>query len=398
MRHELPPPQLYLKRCLAALHSFNLRSDLIFVHNPNVPKSIQPYLTTYFRDEKDRIERLVAVIKREALHCSEKMNHGEVATLTQMAQLAWCWMCTHDDYIEAIKNIARTLPVQAVRFMASTQNPNSEPIPNIPIKDCSTPSCSIILQSRLAFLGRYLLDDRESSLLHKSESCVILRAKDIGAMDSFLSIQTLLDTSDPDIDDYSHSGGSVNGAIACDRIEYDKFLHFARKIGLNKTQAIADVEKLLLDSGVSEDTPNLTESGVKKSLFDDFCGLHSIDAQGCRRVVIKFMKSKHNFALEKQCRDIIFEGGKSSHIIPILDQFSFEGSDKGNSNDFVCGVFEVMSPLLDLSALRFGIVMPYANGDLRDILYREGIGSSSLRSILYSVGESLEALHDQGKR
>jgi hypothetical protein len=325
------------------------------------------------------------------------MNHGEVAKLSKMAQLAWCWMCTNDHYIEAINNIARTLSVEAVRYLASTENPNSEPIPNTPIKDCSTPRCSLILKSRLSFLGRYMLDDRESSLLHKSESCVILRAKDIGAMDSFLSIQTLLDTPDPDIDDYSHSCGSVYG-ITGGTIELDNFLFFARKIGLNKTEAIADVEKLLLDSGASDDTPNLTESGVKKSLFNDFCGLHSIDAKGCRRVVIKFMKSKQNFELEKQCRDILFDCGKSSHIIPILNQFSFEDNDKGNSNDFVSGVFEAMPPLLDLSALRFGIVMPCANGDLRDILYREGMSSSSLRSILYNVGESLQALHDQGER
>ncbi|KAL3823545.1 LOW QUALITY PROTEIN: hypothetical protein ACHAXA_002886 [Cyclostephanos tholiformis] len=374
---------------------FNLRSDLIFIHNPHVPKSTLPYLTTYFSEEKDRIERLAAVIKREASNCSQKLNDGEIIKLTKMAQLAWCWMCTNDHYTEVIKNIVRTLSVGAVRFLASTENPNSEPIPNTPIKECSTPRCSLILKSRLAFLGRYILEDRESSIIHKSESCVILRAKDIGAMDSFLFIQSLLDTPEPDIDDYSHGCGSVYG-ITGGTVEFDKFLHFARKIGLNKSEAIADVKKLLLDSSGSEDTPNLIEIGVKKSLFNEFCGLHSIDAKGCRKVVIKFMKSKQSFEMEKQCRDILVDGGKLSHFIPILNHFSFEGSDKGNSNDFVSGIFEVEPPLLDLSALRFGIVMPLANGDLRDILYREGINSSSLRNILYNVGESLQALHEQG--
>lgn len=367
---------------------------MIFVHNPNVPNLSQPYFTTYFRDEKDRIERLAAVIKREASQCSQKVKDGEDAKLTEMAQLAWCWMCTNDHYTEVIKNIARTLSIESVRFLASIENPKSEPIPNTPIKDCSTPRCSLILKSRLSFLGRYILD-RESSPLHKSESCVILRAKDIGAMDSYISIQSLLDTPEPDIDDYSHSCGSVYG-ISGSTIEVDRFVHFARKIGLTQSEAIAEIEKLLLDSSVSEDTPNLKESGIKKSLFNDFCRVHSIDDKGCRSVVIKFMKSKQSFQLEKQCRDILCESGKP-HIVPILNQFSFEGCDKGNSSDFTTSLFEVGPPLMDLSGLRFGIVMPCANGDLRDIFYREGVSSSKLRIISYTVGESLQALHEQGK-
>jgi hypothetical protein len=368
---------------------------LIFVHNPNVPKSTQPYFTIYFRDEKDRIERLAAVIKREASQCSQKVNNGESAKLTEMAQLAWCWMCTNDHYTEVIKNITQNLSIDAVRFLASTENPKSEPITNTPIKDCSTPKCSLILKSRLSFLGRYILD-HESSPLHKSESCVILRAKDIGAMESYISIQSLLDAPDPDIDDYSHECGSVYG-ITGDTIEIDRFIHFARKIGLSQSGAIAEIEKLLLDSCSSENMPNLKESGVKKSLFNDFCREHSIDAKGCRSVVIKFMKSKQSFELEKQCRDILCESGKSYHIVPILNQFSFGSSDEGNSNDFTRGLFEVGPPLIDLSGMRFGIVMPCANGDLRDIFYREGVSSSSLCVISHSVGESLRALHEQGK-
>jgi hypothetical protein len=325
----------------------------------------------------------------------QKVNDGDITKLTEMAQLAWCWMCTNDHYRDVIKNIAHTLSIESVRFLASIDNPKSEPIPNTPIKDCSTPRCSLVLKSRLSFLGRYILD-RESSPLHKSQSCVILRAKDIGAMDNYISIQSLLDTPEPDIDDYSHNCGSVYG-ISGDTIEVDRFLHFARKIGLTKSEAIAEIENLLLDSSVSEDTPNLKENGVKKSLFDDFCRVHSIDAKGCRSVVIKFMKSKQRFDLEKLCREILSESGKPIHIVHILNQFSFEGSLKGNSNDFTTGLFEVGPPLVDLSGLTFGIVMPCANGDLRDIFYREGLGSSSVRIISYQVGESLQALHEQGK-
>jgi len=373
---------------------FNLRSDLIFVHNPNVPKSSRPYLTTYYRDENERIRRLAAVIKREAVLCSKKLSRGEDVELTEMANLAWCWMCSNDRYSEVISDIVLAIPVKAVRFLALTENPKSEPIQNTPIKDCSTPRCALIIKSRLSFLGRYILD-HGSAPLHKSESCVILRAKDIGAMDSYLSIQTLLSDSDPDIDDYSHGCGSVY-AITGNTIEVDRFAHFARKIGLNQSEAIFEIEKLLLDSNATEDKLNLKESGVKKSVFSEFCKLHAIDDKGCRTVVIKFMKRKQSFELENQCRDILCESGKSSHVVPILNQFSFEGDGKGNSNDFTRDLFGEEPPSINLSELKCGIVMPCANGDLRDIFYREGISSSNLLENARQVGETLQALHEQG--
>lgn len=315
-----------------------------------------------------------------------------------MAVLAWCWMCSNDYYAGVINDIVHSLPLEAVRFLALIENPKSEPVQNTFIKDCSTPRCALIIKSRLSFLGRYVFD-RDSAPLHKSEVCVILRAKDIGAMDSYLSIQTLLDASDPDIDDYSHNCGSVY-AITGNTIEVDRFAHFARKIGLDQSEAIAQIEELLLDSNASSagDTPNLKQCGVKKSVFSDFCKLHGIDDKGCRSVVIKFMRNKQSLELEKQCRDILCESGKSSHVVPILNQFSFEG-DKGkhvNPNDFTRDLFGRGPPLMNLSGLLFGIVMPCANGDLRDIFYREGISSANLRDNARQVGQTLQALHEQG--
>lgn len=380
--------------------SFNLRSDFIFVHNPNVPKSVRPYLTTYYRDERERIHRLAAVIKREALQCSKKIELKEEAELTEMAQLAWCWMCGNDYYAEVISDIVVGLPIAAVRFLALTENPKSEPVPDTPIKDCSTPRCALIIKSRLSFLGRYVLD-RDSAPLHKLETCVILRAKDIGAMESFLSIQTLMSDSEPDIDDYSHGCGSVY-AITGNTIEVDRFTHFAKKIGLTSSEAISDIEDILLDSSTTSSSTSdmnmatLKQSGVKKSVFSAFCKLHGIDDNGCRSVVIKFMKSKQSFELEKQCRDILRESGKSSHVIPILNHFSFEREGTGDSSDFTRDIFGTGPPSMNLSALKFGIVMPCANGDLRDIVYREGISSANLRENARQVGQTLLALHEQG--
>lgn len=387
---------------------------------------MRPYITTYYRDEKERIERLAAVIKQEALQCSSgikkrrrsvsrsasrsisrsRRSHSrgkseddedEPETLGVMAQLAWCWMCTNDLYAGVISDIVLSLPVKAVRFLASTENPKSEPVPDEPIKDCSTPRCSLILESRLSFLGRYVID-RVAAPLHKSESCVILRARDIGAMESFLSIQTLLGAAEPDIDDYSHGCGSVY-AITGNAIEVDRFTHFARKIGVAASDAISQIERLCLDSpadDASEQEPNLKASGVKQSAFAEFCKLHGIDDDGCRTVAVKFMRHRQSFELERQCRDILGENTKSSNVVPILHQFSFKKGDEGA--DFARDLFREGHAMrtVNLAGFRFGIVMPYADGDLREIYYREGISSSNLRENARQVGETLRALHEQG--
>jgi len=213
-------------------------------------------------------------------------------------------------------------------------------------------------------------------------------------MESYLSIQTLLSDAEPDIDDYSHGCGSVY-AITSNTIEVDRFTHFARKIGLNQSEAISELEKLLLDpSTKSGENLNLKESGVKKSVFGEFCKLHAIDDTGCRTVAIKFMRSRQSFELEKQCRDILSESGKSANVVPILHQFAFKKGD--DSNDLTRDMFGEGPMLICLSRFRFGIVMPCANGDLRDICYREGISSSNVRENAKQVGETLHALHEQG--
>ncbi|KAL9188156.1 hypothetical protein ACHAXT_006534 [Thalassiosira profunda] len=384
---------------------FNLRSDLIFVHNPNCPKSSRPYLTTYYRDEKDRIERLAAVVKREASQCSDRTPKSDDAKLTEMARLAWCWMCSNDLYAATVSDIVRSLPVKAVRFLALTTNPKSEPVSDIPIKDCSAPRCALILKSRLSFLGRYVLD-RGCAPLHSSESCVVLKAKDIGAMEAFLSIQTLMSDEEPDIDDYSHCDGSVH-AIKSNAIEVDRFTHFAGKIGVDPSQALAEIQKLVRDSPLldtslnselpgEQEKPNLKE-GVKKGVFAQFCRLHDVDDSGSRPVVIKFMQSKQSYELERQCRGILRESGsKSLAVVPILNHFSFDGDKERDSSDFIRDIYGDGSPSIDLSRMPHGIVMPSARCDLRDLVHREGISSDSLRENARRIGRSLEALHEQG--
>ena len=220
---------------------------------------------------------------------------------------------------------------------------------------------------------------------------MVLRAKDIGAIDSYMSIKSLLDESEPDIDDYSHACGSVY-AITGNTIEVGRFTEFAQKLGLSEQEAIASLETLM--GGET----NFKESGVKKSVFKEFCKLYSIDDDGCRSVVLKFIKSKSRFDLENSCRDILRDE-QSLNVVPILNQFSFEGNDKkGNSNDFIRDIYDGGPPLLNinLSQFNYGIVMPTADGDLHDIFYRQGMNSSNMRENIRQVGETLQALHEQG--
>jgi serine/threonine protein kinase len=368
---------------------FNRRSDLIFAYFANAPKTELPYLPTYYRDEKDRMERLKTLIRKEAVSCTAMVGtEDNTSSISDMARLAWCWMCTSNDYAGLVAEVLKGLPIDVVHFLISLENPNSEPTPNIPIKECSAPKCAVVMKSRVSFLGRYTFDPMEPPL-HKTETSIVLKAKDIGAMEKYLQIQTILSDSDPDIDDYSHSCGSVYG-IKKSAIEVNTFTRFCGKLGLDKSRSMEEAEALLRDfyekddiSIMSQDEGgeiNLNRIGVKKIVFDEFCKLHGIDGTGCRVVAVKFMKSRKGFELELQCREILRGNG---NIVPVLNEFSLENDNEDNSPPMIAGY-------------RHGIVMPCADRDLGDILYREGISSANLRCNARQIGETLKSLHEQG--
>jgi len=367
---------------------FNRRSDLIFAYFANAPKTELPYLPTYYRDEKDRRERLKTLIRKEAVNRTAKVGADDTSSVSDMTRLAWCWMCTSNDYAGLVADVLKGLPIDVAHFLISLENPNSEPTPKIPIMQCSAPKCAVVMKSRVSFLGRYTFDPMEPPL-HKTETSIVLKAKDIGAMEKYLHIQTILSESDPDIDDYSHSCGSVYG-IKKSAIEVNTFTRFCEKLGLDKSRSIGEAEALLRDfyekddiSVMSQDEGgeiNLNRIGVKKIVFDEFCKLHGIDSTGCRVVAVKFMKSRKGFELELQCREILQGNG---NIVPVLNDFSLESGNEDNSPPMIYGY-------------RYGIVMPCADRDLGDILYREGISSANLRCNARQIGETLKSLHEQG--
>ena len=368
---------------------FNHRSDLIFAYFADAPKTELPYLPTFYRDEKGRMERLKSLIRKEAISCVTVVgSDGDKCSVSMLARLAWCWMCTSNDRAYLVAEILKDLPIDAVNYLTSLENPNSEPTSNIPIKECSAPKCAVVMKSRVSFMGRYSFDLSEPPL-HKTETSLVLKAKDIGGMEMYLHIQTILSDSDPDIDDYSHSCGSVYG-IKKSAIEVNTFIRFCERLGLSKSQSIKEAESLLRYfyekdevSVMSQDEGgeiNLDWIGVKKIVFDEFCKDHEIDHSGCRDVAIKFMKSRKGLELELQCREIL-QGNEN--IVPVLNDFSLISDNDDNVPSIAFGY-------------RHGIVMPCADRDLCDILYREGISSANLRCNARQIGETLKSLHEQG--
>lgn len=117
-------------------------------------------------------------------------------------------LSTSTDIVAVVYEIVNSLPRQAVEFLSKVENPKS--VSGNSIIESSASKCGLMIKTRLSFLRRYLLAN-ESAPIHKSDSSIILRAKDIGAMEEFLLIQDRLGDYEPDIDDYSHSCGTVYG-------------------------------------------------------------------------------------------------------------------------------------------------------------------------------------------
>jgi len=359
---------------------FDRRSDLLFVYNPDVAKAstANRYVQSYYRDDKMRIDRLSSKIKTEAVQCK----------LSVVSTLAWCWMCSNDSNLDAVSSILSSLPIEAVRYLTQIENPNSQPTRGMPMKDCSTQRVNVIFKTSLSFLGRYAFVD--ASPLYQSDSTLVLRAKDLGAVDTFLTITKLLDDTEVDIDDYSHDCGSVY-AIKSNSIEISTFELFVDRLGLNKGIAISEIESLILDPQEKdvERAPDLKELGVKSSAFKDFCRLHNVQDDGTRDVAIKFMKNVYSFEVERQARDVLTEVSSTSGFVPILHDFSLDEESVRLADELHTGSMS----LLDYKC---GFIMPCADASLVECLARGDLDSSQIRGISKHMAETLRGIHEQG--
>ena len=359
---------------------FALRSDLIFVYNPllNDRKTGKPY-----RSDRERIRRLENMIKREASQCGEDRKINRRAKLSDMAQQGWIFLCTYnnkddpsDNFAGTVRRILRGMSANAVDVLAHAENPKSLPNPNMMLKDCATPVCHLLIMSRLRFVGRYVLYD-EIHPVHKSESCLVMKAKDHGLEDEYKRFMAIYDAKDQQVEDDISDAGSEPPEIADinepNEVRVDMFVNFAVKMGVRASVAREEVLNLLaLDNTKDDHTDNPSNAAVEgqslidtqasdeddsqagdddtvetkkkdpddenalsvgKEAFTTFCRAHRLNDKGVRTVVIKFMKSRLQFKREIEVRESLDLSGTTWPVVPILDDYSVDRIEASRKKD-----------------------------------------------------------------
>jgi ankyrin repeat protein len=352
---------------------FALRSDLIFVYNPLLVNQTtgKPY-----RKDRERIRRLENMIKREASQCGEDRKINRLAKLSDMAQHGWIFLCTYsngddvsDNFAGAVRRILRGMSGSAVDVLAHAKNPKMS---DMMIKDCATPVCRLLIMSRLRFVGRYVLYD-EVHPVHKSESCLVMRAKDHGLEDEYRRIMTIYDAKEQHVDDDISDAGSEPPLLPSNNepneVTLEMFVKFAVMMGVRQDVAREEVLNLLslertkvesienpmvstveghgsicsgeeLFSGDDEtidtkkrDPDDENALSVGKEVFTTFCRAHRLNSLGVRTVVIKFMKDVVQFRREIEVRASLNLSDTTWPVVPILDDYSVDRIDASRKKD-----------------------------------------------------------------
>eukprot|EP00547_Thalassionema_nitzschioides_P001793 CAMPEP_0194217596 /NCGR_PEP_ID=MMETSP0156-20130528/21718_1 /TAXON_ID=33649 /ORGANISM="Thalassionema nitzschioides, Strain L26-B" /LENGTH=2107 /DNA_ID=CAMNT_0038946687 /DNA_START=829 /DNA_END=7152 /DNA_ORIENTATION=+ len=381
---------------------FLLRSDLIFVYNPLLidRRNGKPY-----RSSRERIRRLENMIRREAAQCGEDRKVNRRANLSDMATQGWIFLCTYnnaeepsDNFAGTVRRILRGMSANAVDVLAHVQNPKSTPTPNMMIKDCATSVCQLLIMSRLRFVGRYVLYD-EIHPVHKSDSCLVMRAKDHGVADMYEKIMAIYDIKEQQVEDDISDAGSeppeVTDGNEPNEVTVEMFLNFAAKMGLRKDVARTEIFKLLKlcskneQSGDSSRTigSQMAESEegraqefardddmsqeTKRNDFDDeeiqvgkvaftaFCRAHRLQDKGIRTVVIKFMRNPRQISREIEVRERLGLSGKTWQVVPILENYNVDRIEASRRRD------------IDIISLRDEMAEDFISGapENRDELY-----------------------------
>lgn len=374
---------------------FDLRSDLIFVYAPLVEsQGGLPY-----RHDRRRIKRLTNLIRREAIQIAER--HGENISaagnnvgdnaegdgttgivpngLTDMARLAWCFLCSHNDaYINDARVILRGLSTPAVSVLAQALNPHSRPVGGIPIMDSASAKCKELIQSRLRFVGRYILDE-DPYPVHKSDSCMVMRAMDYSCVEEYKQVQEALRKAEAVADGKVELQDNFEQSATEDDIGtivhhtgihrpskdlVDAFVAFATKAGISEDRASAEIDALLgscssscidrsspdssdavSDLGDDDDHPmdayaisprsahgdNFMDKHAHRKAFDEFCKSQLFNSDGVRSVCIKFMRHRSQFELEIAARSSPDPtSGSDWCVAPILEDFNADRVKRKN--------------------------------------------------------------------
>ena len=357
------------------LADFDLRSDLLFVYNPRIAS---PSGRIPFRKDSKRILRLQTLVRREAIQCADARTYGDAdADMSDMAKRAWCFFSTFvnenepdDHYADIVRKILKGVPTSIVTVLADVKDATSSPMPDLPVKECANEICGQIIFSRIRFVGRYLMCGEEGHPVHKSDACLVMRAKDYGAREEYLRVKAALsaDYFETDVDDLNSAPGTINHDSLGNEFEVSlvAFVKFAAKIGVGEMEARREIMRHLGGSlpkvthnggGSSESISDLGDddfeeefpqalkaraAAVKsnrelyKDAFLAFCREHQFDTDGTRNVVIKFMMHRHQFKREKTCRSKlrnsslnqdtygISDGGSDWSLVPVIEDYDVD--------------------------------------------------------------------------
>jgi serine/threonine protein kinase len=266
------------------------------------------------------------------------------------------------------------MSANAVDVLAHAENPKSIPTPNMMIKDCATPVCQLLIMSRLRFVGRYVLFD-EIHPVHKSESCLVMRAKDHGLEDEYKRFIAIYDAKEQRVEDDISDAGSeppdMTSANDATEVTLEMFLNFAVGLGVREEAAREEILNLLTLDNNKDDQPenpagNSTmahntlsenegdddtyneemsteikkqdpddENGVivGKEAFTTFCRAHRLNEKGVRTVVIKFMKNVRQFKHEIEVRGALDLSGPTWPVVPILDHYNVDRIEASRRRD-----------------------------------------------------------------
>lgn len=456
---EVPADPSFRAKEAVLSADFLLRSDLIFVYNPLLinRKTGKPY-----RGDRERIRRLENMIRREASQCGEDRKINRRAKLSDMARQGWIFLCTYhnaedprDNFAGTVRRILRGLSSNAVDVLAHAENPKSIPTPNMLLKDCATPVCQLLIMSRLRFVGRYALYD-EIHPVHKSESCLVMRAKDHGLEDEYKKFMTIYDAKENQVEDDISDAGSeppemTNMNDQPNEVTVEMFVNFAVKIGVKAEAAREEILNLLTLDSAREDQQDTTATGanarnsddetfsrddemsaetkkqdpddenglaVGKEAFTTFCRAHRLNEKGVRTVVIKFMKNVRQFKREIEVRACLDLNSTRWPVVPILDHYNVDrieasrrkdidiislrddmaedaisGAPENRDELYALDIQEKNASVHNFALYKYAVVMAAGDRDLGEICQHEELGILQIREYMLQVGTALQSLH-----
>lgn len=419
VHYPMACPQASLSKKLG-MNGTTTSSTMSISNNNSSAVPLRSNLMIPYRKDMARIRRLVDLITREATRVASEtaVNKKKKSTVSDTARLAWLWLTTCDieeeidEYAALVEKILTQLSSSAVKVLAHIE------WNGLFVKDCAVSRCRQMILSRIRFVGRYEWSTLDFPL-HKSDTCLVMRAKDFIASEEYHKMRKILEDS---------AAAASEGQDTSDvGIPLRSFFNFCKILGISESEAKHDLRKRgnyfprgcssssSIHSGVAqkslhsiqeaneeEDDAELdefyVEGGVKvsASTFESFCNFHGFDSKGIRKVVIKFISNKHQFERERAIRDILNMKGPDRPVVPILEDYDLDRMIYSPKDAlYAKDIQEKNECSYDLFRYKYALVLTGADRDLAEIHLHESPEILQIRDYMSQVGNALQKLHEQ---